>query len=97
MAIPSATCNATISADRTIGVRTSAGGSARTQDPDSANSQFFICLDDANFLDGQYTYWGAVVDGMDAVDAIKKGAGFRDGVVDDPDKIVKMTVAADEA
>ena len=46
---------------------------ARTMDPDSANSQFFICLDDATFLDGQYTVWGEVEDGMDHVDALPKG------------------------
>ncbi len=46
---------------------------ARTMDPNSANSQFFICLDDATFLDGQYTVWGEVTTGMDAVDALPKG------------------------
>ena len=46
---------------------------ARTMNPNSANSQFFICLDDATFLDGQYTVWGEVIDGMDAVDALPKG------------------------
>ncbi|MEM8918063.1 MAG: peptidylprolyl isomerase [Pseudomonadota bacterium] len=46
---------------------------ARTMDPNSANSQFFICLDDATFLDGQYTVWGEVTNGMDAVDALPKG------------------------
>ncbi|MFZ5748585.1 MAG: peptidylprolyl isomerase [Pseudomonadota bacterium] len=46
---------------------------ARTMDPNSANSQFFICLDDATFLDGQYTVWGEVVEGMEHVDAIPKG------------------------
>ena len=46
---------------------------ARTSAPHSANSQFFICLDDATFLDGQYTVWGEVTDGMDAVDALPKG------------------------
>lgn len=46
---------------------------ARTMDPNSANSQFFICLDDAQFLDGQYTVWGEVTNGMDAVDALPKG------------------------
>jgi cyclophilin family peptidyl-prolyl cis-trans isomerase len=46
---------------------------ARTNDPNSANSQFFICLDDARFLDKQYTVWGEVVDGMEAVDALPKG------------------------
>ncbi len=56
---------------------------ARTMDPNSANSQFFICLDDANFLDGQYTVWGEVIDGMDAVDALPKGEPPRN-----PGKIV---------
>ena len=46
---------------------------ARAQDPDSADSQFFICLDDASFLDNQYTVWGEVIEGMDAVDALPKG------------------------
>ena len=46
---------------------------ARSQNPNSANSQFFICLDDAGFLDGQYTVWGEVTSGMDAVDALPKG------------------------
>lgn len=46
---------------------------ARAQDPDSADSQFFICLDDATFLDNQYTVWGEVIEGMDAVDALPKG------------------------
>ncbi|PHR57756.1 MAG: peptidylprolyl isomerase [Robiginitomaculum sp.] len=46
---------------------------ARSQDPDSASSQFFICLDDASFLDRQYTVWGEVISGMDAVDALPKG------------------------
>jgi peptidylprolyl isomerase len=60
---------------------------ARTQDPNSANSQFFICLDDAGFLDGQYTVWGVVTDGMDHVDALPKGEPPRV-----PGKIVKATV-----
>lgn len=67
---------------------------ARTNDPDSADSQFFICLAAAPWLDGQYTVWGQVVDGMDAVDQIKKGKG-QGGIVQDPDKIVSMRVAAD--
>jgi peptidylprolyl isomerase len=46
---------------------------ARTNDPNSANSQFFICLDDATFLDKQYTVWGEVAEGMEAVDALPKG------------------------
>ena len=63
---------------------------ARSQMPDSANSQFFICLDDAGFLDRQYTVWGKVVTGMDNVDSIKKGEP-----VSDPDSIISMKVAAD--
>ena len=61
---------------------------ARTSDPHSANSQFFICLDDASFLDGQYTVWGNVIEGMDHVDALPKGEPPRN-----PGKIVKATVA----
>ena len=60
---------------------------ARTSDPNSANSQFFICLDDASFLDGQYTVWGEVIEGMDHVDALPKGEPPRS-----PGKIVKATV-----
>jgi cyclophilin family peptidyl-prolyl cis-trans isomerase len=63
---------------------------ARSQMPDSANSQFFICLDDAGFLDRQYTVWGKVATGMDNVDNIKKGEP-----VSDPDSIISMKVAAD--
>jgi peptidylprolyl isomerase len=63
---------------------------ARSQDPNSANSQFFICFDDARFLDGKYTVWGKVTSGMEHVDAIKRGEPVRD-----PDRIVKMQVAAD--
>ena len=63
---------------------------ARTSNPNSANSQFFICLDDATFLDNQYTVWGEVVDGMDAVDALPKGEPPRT-----PGKIVTARVAAD--
>ena len=70
---------------------------ARASDPDSADSQFFICFADANFLDRQYTVWGKVVEGMEHVDAIKKGDSGRNGAVSDPDKIVKMQVAADAA
>ncbi|WP_432807357.1 peptidylprolyl isomerase [Rhodoligotrophos ferricapiens] len=69
-------------------------GMARTQDPNSANSQFFICFEDASFLNGQYTVFGEVVDGMEFVDKIKKGAGGN-GMVSNPDVIVKMQVAAD--
>ena len=60
---------------------------ARTSQPDSANSQFFICLDDATFLDRQYTVWGEVIEGMDHVDALPKGEPPRT-----PGKIVKATV-----
>lgn len=67
---------------------------ARAQSPDSADSQFFIVLADAPWLDGQYTVWGKVSEGMEHVDSIKKGAEGS-GTVDDPDKIVKMQVAAD--
>ncbi|GAA0768072.1 peptidylprolyl isomerase [Brevundimonas olei] len=61
---------------------------ARTANPDSANSQFFICFDDARFLDGQYTVWGEVIEGMDHIDALPKGEPPRA-----PGKIVKATVA----
>ena len=67
---------------------------ARSQDPNSADSQFFIVFDDSSFLDNQYTVWGEVSDGMDLVDKIKRGAEGS-GAVDDPDIIVKMQVAAD--
>jgi peptidylprolyl isomerase len=69
---------------------------ARTSDPNSADSQFFICFDDATFLDRQYTVWGKVVSGMEHIDAIKKGDP-RSGAVNDPDKIIKMQIAADAA
>ena len=65
---------------------------ARSQNPDSANSQFFICFADASFLDGQYTVWGQVIEGMEYVDQIKKGDG-PNGSVSNPDKIVKMELA----
>lgn len=68
---------------------------ARAQDPNSADSQFFICFDDANFLDGQYTVFGKVVEGMEYVDMIKKGDARMNGTVTNPDIIVKMQVAAD--
>ena len=67
---------------------------ARTSSPNSANSQFFIVFADASFLDGQYTVWGQVTEGMEHVDAIKRGEGSS-GAVQDPDKIIKMQVAAD--
>lgn len=68
---------------------------ARSTDPDSANSQFFICFTAAPFLDGQYTAFGRVVSGMEFVDAIKRGDEANNGQVSNPDKIVKLQVAAD--
>ena len=62
---------------------------ARSNLPDSANSQFFICFDSATFLDGDYTVWGKVVEGMEYVDKIKKGAEGS-GSVNDPDVMVKV-------
>ena len=71
-------------------------GMARAQSPNSANSQFFICFDDARFLDGQYTVWGRVVEGMEHVDAIKKAPSHdRSGTVPNPDKLKSMKVQAD--
>ena len=67
-------------------------GMARAQDPNSANSQFFICFADARFLDGQYTVFGRVIEGMEHVDAIKRGEPPTD-----PDKIISLKVAADVA
>lgn len=68
---------------------------ARTMDPNSADSQFFIMLGDSPNLDGQYTVWGKVVSGMEHVDMIKKGNQALNGKVDNPDKIIRMRVAAD--
>ena len=62
---------------------------ARTSDPDSANSQFFICFDDCGFLDGQYTVWGNVIEGMEHVDALPKGEPPRT-----PGRIVKASLRA---
>jgi peptidylprolyl isomerase len=67
-------------------------GAARSGDPNSANSQWFICFDDCSFLNNQYTVWGQVVDGMDYVDDITRGEPPKN-----PDKIVKLQVAADVA
>jgi len=68
-------------------------GMARAEDPDSANSQFFICLADAAFLNGKYTVVGEVVSGMDVVDKIKKGSQADNGQVENPDKMIKMSMA----
>ena len=69
-------------------------GAARTSDPNSANSQFFIMFAPAPSLDGQYTIWGQVTSGMDAVDKIKRGSG-PNGIVSNPDRIIKMRLASD--
>lgn len=65
-------------------------GMARATSPDSADSQFFICTADNDFLDGKYTMWGRVVSGIEHVDAIKKGDIRANGHVNNPDKIIKM-------
>jgi len=70
---------------------------ARSSDPDSADSQFFIVFAPAASLDGKYTIWGEVESGMEFIDKIKKGEQARNGSVTNPDKIVKMQVAADAA
>ncbi len=68
---------------------------ARAANPDSADSQFFICFAPAPFLDGEYTVFGEVIQGMEFVDKIKKGVRANNGAVDRPDKIVKMQMIAD--
>jgi peptidylprolyl isomerase len=70
---------------------------ARAANPNSADSQFFICLASAPFLDGKYTIWGQVVSGMEFVDAIKKGDKDANGAVTNPDHIIKMQIASDAA
>jgi peptidylprolyl isomerase len=70
---------------------------ARAQSPDSADSQFFIVFEPTPHLNGQYTVWGQVVSGMEFVDQIKAGNEYDNGIVDDPDAIVTMKVAADVA
>ena len=67
-------------------------GAARTQDPNSANSQFFITYADARHLDAQYTVWGKVVSGMENVDALKKGDAAANGMVQDPDRIISAKI-----
>lgn len=69
-------------------------GMARSQSPNSGDSQFFICFDSSHFLNGQYTVWGQVTSGMKFVDNIKKGVG-QSGSVQNPDKIITLRVAAD--
>ena len=70
-------------------------GMARTMNPNSANSQFFIMFAPASSLDGQYTIWGRVVSGMEVVDKIKRGGG-QNGMVREPDRVVSMRVGAAE-
>ena len=70
-------------------------GMARSQSPNSANSQFFIMYGDVPSLNGKYTVVGEVVSGMDVVDRIKKGAEANNGMVPDPDRIVRVQIAAD--
>jgi cyclophilin family peptidyl-prolyl cis-trans isomerase len=70
-------------------------GMARSQNPDSANSQFFIMFDAGHFLNNQYTVWGKVISGMEHVDNIKRGAQGS-GAVTDPDRMIKVRVAADK-
>ena len=65
---------------------------ARSSSPNSANSQFFICFEEASFLDRQYTVWGQVIDGMEHVDKIKKGSSINNGSVSDPDHMVKLSI-----
>ena len=67
-------------------------GMARAQDPNSANSQFFIMFDEGYFLNGQYTVVGRVIEGMDIVDSIKRGTGPNGAVIGEPDRMVSVTV-----
>ena len=71
-------------------------GAARTQDRDSANSQFFICFAPAPHLNGQYTVWGKVIKGMDVVNKIKKGAPGSGTITGEPDKIIKAYILSDK-
>jgi peptidylprolyl isomerase len=70
-------------------------GMARTNDPNSANSQFFIMFAETPSLNGQYTVVGEVISGMDVVDKIKKGSAAQNGAVADPDRMIRVQVAAD--
>jgi peptidylprolyl isomerase len=71
-------------------------GMARSQDPDSADSQFFIMFEASPQLNNQYTVWGEVVEGMEHVDRIKKGEPYLNGVVQNPDRIVRLSVLGDK-
>jgi cyclophilin family peptidyl-prolyl cis-trans isomerase len=70
-------------------------GMARSPNPNSANSQFYLCYDGCGSLTGQYTLWGEIVSGMEFVDKIKKGSSADNGKVTNPDKIVRMRLMAD--
>ena len=69
---------------------------ARSSDPDSANSQFFICFEPSSYLDNQYTVWGKVVEGMELVDKIKRGKSSNNGSVSEPDFMKKVSVKSDK-
>jgi peptidylprolyl isomerase len=71
-------------------------GMARSRNPNSANSQFFIMFDEGGFLNGQYTVVGQVVSGMEFVDNIKMGTQANNGAVSDPDRMIKVVIAADK-
>jgi peptidylprolyl isomerase len=71
-------------------------GMARAQNPNSANSQFFIMFDEGRFLDGQYTVVGTVQSGMEHVDRIKRGSQARNGAVADPDRMMTVVIGADQ-
>jgi peptidylprolyl isomerase len=79
----------------TVPYRRGVVGMARTSDPNSANSQFFIMFGDGAFLNGQYTVVGEVLSGMEVVDKLKKGSQANNGTVSDPDRMVTVRVAAD--
>ncbi len=70
-------------------------GMARAQNPDSANSQFFIMFEEGSFLNGEYTVFGEVTEGMEHIDAVKMGTPANNGIVDKPDKMIKLQVAVD--
>ena len=70
-------------------------GMARSQSPNSANSQFYLCFDGCGSLTGQYTLWGDIVSGMEFVEKIKKGSDSDNGKVTNPDKIIRMQLMAD--
>lgn len=70
-------------------------GMARASDPDSANSQFFVMFAEGSFLNGQYTVFGEVVEGMEIVDSIKRGLGRNGAVIGEPDRMVKVSIRAE--